>query len=144
MSTFLDISPTLNTALQATSGLLVLIGYMQIRRGREELHKRYMLAATAFAALFLIAYVTRWALVGNVPFQGQGWIRPVYFVILFSHVLLAMFQVPLALIAIRDGLLGRHARHRRLARILYPVWLYVSVTGIIVYILLYQIDWTAH
>ena len=127
----------LNALLNATSGVLLTAGYVQIRRGRIEAHRRCMLAACGASALFLISYVIYHLNVGSVPFTGQGGIRVFYFVVLISHVILAALVAPLAIVTLTHALRERFDRHRRIARWTLPVWLYVSVTGIIVYVMLY-------
>ena len=130
--------PALNATLNATSAVFLMTGYVMIKRGRDDLHKRCMLAALTASALFLTSYVIYHANIGSRPFQGQGPIRVVYFAILISHVLLAMTILPLALMTTRRGLRAQYDRHVRIARWTLPVWLYVSVTGVVVYLMLYQ------
>ena len=110
-----------------------------IRRRNIRMHRRFMLSAFTASTIFLISYVIYHIRVGNILFQGQGWIRPVYFTLLISHVILAIVIVPLAIITLSRGLAAKYDRHRRIARWTLPLWLYVSVTGVIVYIMLYQI-----
>jgi uncharacterized membrane protein YozB (DUF420 family) len=131
--------PTLNAVLNASSALLLLTGYLLIRRGRREAHRRVMLAAFACSALFLVSYLVYLAQVGSVHFQGQGPIRAVYFTILLSHTVLAVAIVPLVLVTLTRALQARFDRHRRLARITLPLWAYVSVTGVVVYWMLYRL-----
>ena len=131
--------PTLNAVLNTTSAVLIGIGVVQIRRGHRETHKRLMLAAVATSSLFLISYVTYHLHVGNVRFQAHGWPRPVYFSILISHTILAAVVVPFVLVTLIRGLRGRFASHRASARWAYPIWLYVSVTGVVVYLMLYHL-----
>jgi uncharacterized membrane protein YozB (DUF420 family) len=131
--------PHLNALLNSVAFALIVAGLIAIRRRRERLHKRLMLAAAAASALFLASYLTYHLSAPPVRFGGEGWIRPVYLVILTSHVLLATVQVPLILLTIHAGLRDRRARHRRLARITTPIWLYVSVTGVVVYLMLYRL-----
>jgi uncharacterized membrane protein YozB (DUF420 family) len=133
--------PAINAALNALSGVLLLTGFALIKARRIEAHRRCMLAAFAASTLFLICYVTYHAQVGSVRFTRQGMVRPIYFTILITHVLLAASVLPLALITLAHGLRGRFATHRRVARWAFPIWLYVSVTGVIVYVLLYQPTW---
>jgi uncharacterized membrane protein YozB (DUF420 family) len=128
----------LNATLNATSAVFLVTGYVMIRRGRADLHKRCMLAALTASALFLTCYVIYHANIGSRPFEGQGAIRVVYFAILISHVLLAITILPLALLTTRRGLRAQYDRHVRIARWTLPVWLYVSVTGVVVYLMLYQ------
>jgi uncharacterized membrane protein YozB (DUF420 family) len=140
-SDMIDIShlPAVNATLNAIAGTLLLSGYVMIRRGRIETHRRLMLSAFATSALFLVSYVIYHANAGSRPFQGQGPVRTLYFVILVSHVVLAAAVLPLALITLTHGLRARFDRHRRIARWTFPIWLYVSVTGVVVYLMLYRI-----
>jgi uncharacterized membrane protein YozB (DUF420 family) len=133
--------PDLNAALNATALVLICCGLVAIKRGRETLHKRLMLSAAAVSLAFLASYVVYHLQVGQVRYQGQGALRVLYLAILFSHVVLAIVQVPLILATIWYGLRDRRERHRRLARITAPIWLYVSLTGIVVYLMLYQLRW---
>jgi putative membrane protein len=131
--------PAVNAALNGTSAVLLTVGYYFIRRRKRNVHRAFMLAAFAASTLFLISYVAYHANVGSVPFHGQGWIRPVYYVILFSHVFLAALIVPLALLTLSRALRKRFSKHRRIARWTLPLWLYVSVTGVVVYVMLYHL-----
>jgi putative membrane protein len=131
--------PTLNAALNATAALLLLCGFIAIRRRRKELHRRCMLAALATSALFLVSYVVHKAIVAiHTPFPGAGHARTVYFVILISHTLLAITVVPLALRVVHHARRERWEQHRRLARITFPIWLYVSITGVVIWWMLYS------
>jgi putative membrane protein len=134
-----SILPHFNAALNATSFLLLVTALYQIRRGNVQMHRRLMLSALVVSSLFLVSYVVYHAQYGSVRFQGQGLIRPVYFVILVTHVFLAAVIVPLIIITLRRALAGDFARHRRIARWTYPLWLYVSVTGVVVYLMLYHL-----
>ncbi len=129
----------LNASLNGTSGVLLLAGFTMIRQGRVQAHKRCMISAFIVSSVFLVSYVIYHIRVGNIFFQGQGWIRPVYFTILISHVLLAIAIVPLAIITLSRALKEKFDRHRRIARWTFPLWLYVSVTGVVVYLMLYQL-----
>lgn len=129
--------PTLNALLNTLSAALLISGYAMIRRGKVEVHRACMLAAFATSTLFLISYLVYHANVGSVAFTGRGAVRTVYFTILISHVTLAALVPPLALVTLTHGLRKRFDRHRRIARWTLPVWLYVSVTGVIVYAMLY-------
>ncbi|MCL6565234.1 MAG: DUF420 domain-containing protein [Acidobacteriia bacterium] len=130
---------SLNALLNGAATVLLLTGYVLIRRGRIGAHRTCMLSAFGCSAAFLLSYVVYHIRVGSVPFTASGWIRPVYFAILISHIVLAAGIVPLALVTLRRGLRGDYPRHKRLARVTLPLWLYVSVTGILIYILLYHI-----
>jgi uncharacterized membrane protein YozB (DUF420 family) len=131
--------PTLNALLNTTSAVLLVTGYRLIRQGRRDAHKKAMTAALAVSALFLASYLVYHAQVGSVKFQKTGWIRPVYFSILISHTILAACVAPMALVTVWRAWKGRFDKHRRLARITLPLWLYVSVTGVIVYLMLYHL-----
>ena len=133
--------PAINATLNATSGLLLLAGYALIRARRIEQHRRCMIAAFVASSLFLVCYVIYHAQVGSVRFTRQGFVRPLYFTILITHVTLAATVPPLALVTLTRGLKGRYPQHVRIARWTFPIWLYVSVTGVLVYVLLYQPTW---
>ena len=133
--------PAVNATLNAISGVLLIIAYALIRSRRIEPHRRVMIAAFATSSLFLICYLAYHAQVGSVRFTRQGFVRPLYFTILVTHVTLAAAVLPLAIITLSRGLKARYAQHRRIARWTFPIWLYVSVTGVLVYVLLYQPTW---
>jgi uncharacterized membrane protein YozB (DUF420 family) len=133
--------PAINATLNAISGLLLFIGFLLIRSRRIELHRRFMIAAFAASALFLVSYVLYHAQVGSVRFTRQGFVRPLYFGILITHVVLAAAVLPMAIVTLTRGLNGRFPAHRAIARWTLPIWLYVSVTGVLVYVLLYQPTW---
>jgi uncharacterized membrane protein YozB (DUF420 family) len=133
--------PAVNATLNAISGILLLIAYAHIRARRIQQHRRFMIAAFATSSLFLVCYLVYHAQVGSVPFTRQGFVRPLYFTILITHVTLAATVVPLALVTLSRGLKARYPQHRRIARWTFPVWMYVSVTGVLVYVLLYQPGW---
>ena len=134
-----SIFPALNASLNGASAVMIATGRMLIRRQKVRLHRACMIIAVVTSSLFLISYLYYHAHVGSVRFPGQGWVRPVYFAILISHTLLAAAVVPLVLISLNYGLRERFDRHKRIVRWAYPVWLYVSVTGVVVYVMLYQI-----
>lgn len=131
--------PTLNASLNALCTVLLLVAYAHIRAGRIAQHRKTMLAAFATSVVFLISYVIYHAQVGSKPFLGTGLLRTVYFAVLIPHVILAAAVVPLALMTLRRGLRRDDTRHRAIARWTLPIWLFVSVTGVIVYLMLY---WT--
>lgn len=131
--------PAVNATLNATATVLLLTGRSLIRLGRREQHRKVMLSAFGVSILFLICYVVYHLQVGSVKFQGQGWLRSVYFTILVSHVILAATVPVLAILTLRRALKGEFAKHRKLARVTYPIWLYVSITGVIVYLMLYHL-----
>ena len=131
--------PAVNASLNAISTVLLLTGYVFIRRGERQKHKACMIAALVTSTLFLTSYVIYHAQVGSVPFKGTGWIRTVYFAVLIPHVILAAAIVPPILITASRGLSAKYDKHRRIARWTLPLWLYVSITGVIVYLMLYQL-----
>jgi putative membrane protein len=133
--------PAVNAVLNAVSGVFLLVGYSLVRARRIEQHRVCMIAAFATSTLFLVCYVVYHAQVGSVPFTREGFVRPLYFAILITHVTLAAAVPPLAIVTLSRGLRGRFARHRAIARWTLPIWLYVSVTGVLVYVLLYQPTW---
>ena len=130
--------PALNATLNLTSAVLLGTGYYFIRRKNIRAHKTCMIAALVASAVFLTSYLIYHYNVGNVRFTGQGWIRPVYFFILITHVALAAAILPLVLRTVYLALSSRFDKHVRIARWTFPLWMYVSVTGVIVYLMLYQ------
>jgi uncharacterized membrane protein YozB (DUF420 family) len=130
--------PAVNASLNGTAAVLLVIGYLLIRNGNVQAHKRVMLTAFAVSIAFLTCYLIYHAQVGSVPYQKTGAIRPVYFSILITHTTLAAAVPVLAIITLRRGLRADFKRHRKIARWTLPIWLYVSVTGVIVYLMLYQ------
>jgi uncharacterized membrane protein YozB (DUF420 family) len=141
----LKIFPHLNASLNALSGVFLVSGFYFIMRRRIAAHRACMLTASAVSALFLICYLTHHAIrtymfgLGPTRFEGQGIARPLYFTILTSHTVLAALVFPFVIATLRRGLKGNYESHRKLARLIFPVWLYVSITGVIVYLMLYQI-----
>ena len=131
--------PALNALLNGTSALLLLAGFRLIRRGRVEAHRRTMIAAVVSSSLFLASYLVYHAHVGSVRFQGRGPLRVLYLTILGSHTVLAAAIVPLVLVTVTRALQARFDRHRRLARVTFPLWCYVSVTGVVIYWMLYRL-----
>jgi uncharacterized membrane protein YozB (DUF420 family) len=131
--------PHLNACLNATSGVLLFAGFYFIRRGRVTAHLRCMTSALVVSAIFLVSYVVYHAQHGSTRFLGQGLIRPVYFAILITHTILAAVIVPLIIVTFRRARRSDFARHKRIARWTFPLWAYVSVTGVVVYLLLYQL-----
>ena len=134
----LHVLPTLNASLNALSGVFLLTAYILIRRKRITMHKRFMLAACTTSILFLLSYLTYHYLGGMTRFAGTGWSRPLYFTILISHTILAVTIVPLAILSVRNGLRMRVPQHRAVAKWTFPLWMYVSVTGVLVYFFLYH------
>lgn len=130
--------PTLNAALNGTSAVLLALGYLFIRRKKVDLHKAYMVSAFVTSTLFLVSYLIYHYHAGSKPFPGEGWTRPVYFTIPISHVILATVTLPLAIVTLGRALRGRFEKHRRIAHWALPIWLYVSVTGVVVYLMLYH------
>jgi len=137
----LDVSglPRLNAGLNAASAILLSAGYVFIRRGQVKRHRACMLTAFGLSALFLASYVIYHAVAGSIRFAGPDWLRPIYFAVLISHVALAAVVLPLALTTLRLSLSGVFVRHRRIARWTLPIWLYVSVSGVAVYLLLHHV-----
>jgi uncharacterized membrane protein YozB (DUF420 family) len=133
------ILPAVNATLNALSACLLIGGYACIRRGRRAAHQRCMLSAFLVSILFLAGYLTLRYFAGMTRFTGQGWIRPVYFSILLSHTALAAGIVPLALVTVTRALREEHVRHVRIARWTLPLWLYVSITGVVIFWLLYHL-----
>lgn len=131
--------PALNASLNALSAILLAAGFAFIRSGQVARHRACMIGAFVFSVAFLISYVVYHAQHGSTPFPGRGWARPAYFMLLVSHVLLAMTVVPLALVTLYRAAKGDFARHRRIAVITFPIWMYVSVTGVLVYWILYHL-----
>ena len=130
--------PALNATLNGLSAIFIVTGYAMIRRGQRELHQRCMVAALITSSVFLVSYVIYHANAGSRPFPGTGLARLVYFAILITHVVLAAVIVPLALTTATRGFRAQYARHVRIARWTLPLWLYVSVTGVVIYLMLYQ------
>jgi uncharacterized membrane protein YozB (DUF420 family) len=132
--------PALNATLNAASALLLAGGYVAIRAGKMQIHKRFMVSAFWVSVAFLVSYVSYHLRVKQVVlFQGQGWIRPVYFTLLLSHTILAIVIVPLILITLRRAWMEKFDKHKLIARWTLPLWFYVCVTGVIVYFMVYQI-----
>lgn len=130
----------LNASLNGTNAILLACGYAAIRNGKMKVHKAFMISAFAVSTVFLISYVIYHIRIGgSVHFKGQGWIRPVYFALLLSHTVLAIVIVPLILVTLRRAWVEKFDEHRAIARWTLPLWFYVSLTGVIVYILLYQV-----
>lgn len=134
-----DFLALVNASLNATSAVALLVGFVFIRRKAVDRHRRSMLTAVGASALFLVFYVTRVLLTGTHEFAGEGLARVTYLAVLFSHMILAVIVLPFVLRLLWLARQGRFEEHRRLARFVFPVWAYVSVTGLIVYILLYQV-----
>ena len=133
--------PGVNATLNGATASLLAIGYWLIRTGHRRAHRAVMLSAFALSVLFLASYLYYHAHAGVTRFAGRGWIRPVYFAILFSHTVLAAAIVPLVLVTVARGLRSDFPKHARLARWTLPVWLYVSVTGVVIYGMLYRLSW---
>ncbi len=131
--------PPLTSGMILISGVALAAGWVAIKRRQRELHRRLMLTATLFAALFLVLYITRFFLLGAKPFEKEGWWRVLYFSILIPHSLLAIVVGPAALFAIRWAYTGQFGRHRRMGRWLVPVWLFVAISGWVIYWMLYRL-----
>ena len=139
MPDFISQLPHLNAFLNTTSAILLTAGYRFIRKGRIVAHRNCQVSALITSTLFLISYVTYHSYHGDTKFLGQGIVRPIYFAILISHVSLAIVILPLVLITFLRALRGDFLRHRKIARWTLPLWLYVSITGVVVYLMLYHI-----
>ncbi|TAK62429.1 MAG: DUF420 domain-containing protein [Bacteroidetes bacterium] len=135
----LDFLPTLNAILNSTSAILLLIGRSYIKKYDRATHKKYMLAAFTVSTLFLISYLTYHYFHGTTRFQHEGFIRALYFIILTSHTILAAVLAPMVIITLLRGLKEKFTLHKKIAKWTYPIWLYVSVTGVIVYLMLYHL-----
>jgi uncharacterized membrane protein YozB (DUF420 family) len=131
--------PAINAILNGSSALLIAIGYWQIRQKNRGAHRACMLAAFVTSTIFLISYLAYHARHGSTHFTGQGWIRPVYFTILGTHTFLAAAVVPLVIFTLYRARREQFARHKKIARWTLPIWFYVSITGVIIYLLLYQL-----
>jgi uncharacterized membrane protein YozB (DUF420 family) len=129
---------TLNACFNTAAATLMTLGYLAIKRGERERHRRFMIAAFVASCLFLTSYLTRMVMFGDTRFGGQGFARVAYLVLLGSHVLLALATAPMVIATLTLGLKSRFDRHRKLARYTLPIWAYVSVTGVIVYLVLYH------
>ncbi|HYS06998.1 MAG TPA: DUF420 domain-containing protein [Candidatus Dormibacteraeota bacterium] len=133
--------PALNASLNAASAVLLSFGYVCIRRRRIAAHRVCMLLALLTSALFLASYLTYHYHAGSMPFRGTGWTRPAYFTLLISHTILAAAVVPLALVTVTRAARGRFDRHVAIARYTLPIWMYVSITGVVIYVVLYGLAW---
>lgn len=136
--TFSDLS-TLNALLNAVSGVFLLAGFLQIKKGNTRTHKKCMVAALFTSALFLIFYLIYHQKVGSVPYPHYDWTRPIYFAVLIPHVLLAAVNVPFIVFLVRHALQDNFAAHKRLARWVWPSWMFVSVSGVVIYLMLYHL-----
>jgi putative membrane protein len=133
-----SVLPTVNAVLNASAALVMIAGLLAIRQRRVAVHRACMLTAVGLSVLFLVSYLTYHAQVGSRPYEGQGWLRTLYFAILLTHTVLAVVIVPLVGTTLYRALRAEFARHARLARVTLPLWLYVSVTGVVVYWMLYH------
>jgi uncharacterized membrane protein YozB (DUF420 family) len=134
----LNTLPMINAGLNAVSAVLLLTGYSFIRRGNQRAHRLCMVSAFCVSVVFLISYLVHHYLAGIILYQGQGWVRSFYFFILTTHTILAAMVPVLAILTLRRALKGDFAKHKKIAKITFPIWLYVSVTGVLVYFMLYQ------
>ena len=130
--------PLVNAVLNGTSTFCLLLGLWSIQQGDTERHKRFMVAALTVSVLFLVSYLTYHSLHGSTKFQGQGGVRTLYFAILISHTILAAVVAPLVIVTVRFAIRRQFERHKKWARVTFPIWLYVSVTGVLIYMMLYQ------
>ncbi len=134
-----EIHPAINAMLNGSSAVFLTVGWFAIQRKSIALHRQCMIAAFTASSVFLASYLLRFYLTGAHPYPGHGWDKIVYLAILFSHMILAAVAVPLAIITLTLGLRDRRAKHRRVARWAWPIWIYVSFTGVVVYLMLYPI-----
>jgi putative membrane protein len=134
----IELLPTVNAVLNSISAILLVTGHRFVKRGNVKAHKTCMIATFIVSSVFLMSYLTYHYQHGTTRFTGEGWIRPFYFILLTSHTILAAAIVPLAIITLRRGLRNAIEKHVRIARWTYPIWLYVSVTGVVVYLMLYH------
>ncbi|MFM7201862.1 MAG: DUF420 domain-containing protein [Myxococcota bacterium] len=139
MTSWVNFLPTLNAVLNSIAFCLLILGYVLIRRGEREAHKKVMLAALTTSALFLTSYLIYHAEVGSVKFTGEGLVRTIYFLILVPHIVLAALMVPFILLLLYRALKGEFDKHKKVARPTLAVWIYVSLTGVLVYLMLYQL-----
>jgi len=130
--------PSFNAGLIVVSGIFLVVGFVFIKRNNVQAHRRSMLSATVFAGLFLVVYVTRWFVIETKLFPSQGWIKTLYLSILVPHIVLAMAIVPLVLVTLKRALSQDFERHKRIARLTFPIWLFVAVSGWVVYWMLYS------
>jgi len=131
--------PAVNATLNLISALLLIIGRIHIKNKREDKHRKVMIAALISSALFLTSYLVYHGAVGSVPYERHDWTRPLYFTILIPHILMAVLMTPFIVAAVYYALKGKFDRHRRLVRWVWPVWMFVSVSGIVVYLMLYHL-----
>ena len=131
--------PAVNALLNSMSASCLILGYLEIRKGNRTIHIKMMLSALIFSFLFLISYLTYHTFHGDTSFQGEGWIRPLYYFILISHIILSAVVLPLVLTTVYFAATGNFNQHPKIARLTLPLWLYVSVTGVIVYLMLYHL-----
>jgi putative membrane protein len=139
-----EIHPAINAALNLTSFVFLVAGRMAIARGDDALHKKRMLTAFGSSTVFLISYLARWATTGTHRYPGEGWDKSLYLLILFSHMVLAVVLLPLVIGALRRALRGELDRHKKLVKFAWPIWVYVSVTGVLVYLMLYHLAPVLH
>jgi putative membrane protein len=133
---WIAVLPGVNAILNSLSAICLVFGYINIRKRRRETHMRFMISAVVFSALFLVSYITYHYFHGDTRFPGQGWVRPVYFALLISHITLSMVALPLVFATLWYATRSQFQFHRKVARWTFPIWLYVSVTGVIVYLVL--------
>lgn len=131
--------PALNASLNGVCAAFLMAGYVFIRQNRQQAHRNCMVSAFVTSCLFLISYLVYHSLAGATRFQGQGWIRPIYFTLLISHTILATAIVPLVFLTLARAIKSRFDLHRRIARWTWPIWMYVSVTGVVIYVMLYHL-----
>lgn len=131
--------PALNAFLNFCATILLILGFVQIKKGRRAVHKKIMIAALAVSAMFLTSYLVYHAQAGSVPYPRYDWTRPVYFSILIPHIILAAVMSPFILLAVFHALKGRFEKHAKIVRWIWPVWIFVSISGVIIYLMLYHL-----
>ncbi len=129
--------PTINASLNLLSTIFLLLGYINVKRGNRDTHKRFMVSALVSSAVFLICYLFYHSQVGSVPYPHHDWTRPLYFAVLIPHIILAAVMSPFILIAVWFAFREKFEKHRKIVRWLWPVWMYVSVSGVVIYLMLY-------
>jgi putative membrane protein len=129
--------PTINACLNTLSTIFLLLGFIAIKQRKEELHKKFMVGALVSSTLFLVCYLVYHYQVGSVPYPHHDWTRPIYFAILIPHVILAALMTPFIILAVKHAWFANYAKHKRIVRWLWPIWMYVSLSGVVIYLMLY-------
>jgi len=138
-TSYLSVLPATNALLNFLSATCLILGFLAIKKSNRKLHIKMMLSSLTFSFLFLISYLVYHTFHGDTPYEGEGWIRPLYFFILVSHILLSVIVLPMILTTVYFAITGNFAIHPKIAKLTLPIWLYVSITGVLVYLILYQL-----